>query len=59
MASLSKNIYINKLDDIVTKFNNIYQSTNKLKPLDVKQAHILILMNRIIRKILNLKLVIM
>ena len=26
MTSISKNVYIDKLDDIVNKYNNIYQS---------------------------------
>ena len=29
-------MYINKLDDIVNKYNNTYHSTIKMKPLDVK-----------------------
>ena len=35
---MSKNIYISKLDDIVTKFNNTYQSTIKVKPVDLKSS---------------------
>ena len=27
MTALSKNVYINKLDDIVNKYNNTYHST--------------------------------
>ena len=36
MTSVSKNIYINKLDYIVNKYNNTYHSTIRLKPADVK-----------------------
>ena len=36
MTSVSKNIYIDKLDDIVNKYNNKYQKTIKMKPVDVK-----------------------
>ena len=36
MTSISKNIYINKLDDIVNKYNNTYHSTIWKKPVDVK-----------------------
>ena len=36
MASISKNVYINKLDDIVNEYNNIYHRTIKMKPVDVK-----------------------
>ena len=32
MASMSKNLYINNLADIVNKCNNIYQSAIKMKP---------------------------
>ena len=35
-TSVSKNIYIDKLDDIVNKYNNKYQKTIKMKPVDVK-----------------------
>ena len=30
MTSVSKNVYIDKLDDIVNKYNNINQSTVKM-----------------------------
>ena len=36
MTSVSKNVYIDKLDDIVNKSNNIYHSTVKMKPINVK-----------------------
>ena len=36
MTSVSKNVYINKLDDIVNEYNNIYHKTIKMKPVDVK-----------------------
>ena len=36
MFSVSKNVYIDKLDDIVNKYNNTYHSTIKMKPVDVK-----------------------
>ena len=35
MTSTSKNVYIDKLNDIVNKYNNTYHSTIKTKPLDV------------------------
>ena len=31
MTSISKNVYIDKLDDIVNKYNNTYHSTIKIK----------------------------
>ena len=36
MTSISKDVYINKLGDIVNKYNNIYHRTIKMKPVDVK-----------------------
>ena len=36
MTSLSKNVRIDKLDDIVNEYNNTYHITNKMKPVDVK-----------------------
>ena len=38
MTSISTNVYIHKLDDIVNKYNNTYHSTNKMKPVDVKPS---------------------
>ena len=36
MTSISKNVYIDKLDDIVNKYNNTYHSTIKMKPVNGK-----------------------
>ena len=36
MTSISKNVYIDKLDDIANKYNNTYHSTINMKPVDVK-----------------------
>ena len=36
MTSISKNVYTDKLDDIVAKYNNTYHTTMKMKPIDVK-----------------------
>ena len=36
MTAISKNVYIDKLDDIVDEYNNIYHRTIKMKPIDVK-----------------------
>ena len=38
MTSIIKNIYIDKLDDIVNKYNNTSHSTIKMKPADVKSS---------------------
>ena len=36
MTSISKSVYIDKLDDIVNEYNNTYHITIKIKPADVK-----------------------
>ena len=36
MTSISKNVYIDKLDDIVKKYNNTYHTSIEVKPIDVK-----------------------
>ena len=36
MASVSKNVYIDKLDDVVGEYNNRYHGTIKMKPVDVE-----------------------
>ena len=36
MTSISKNVYLDKLDDIVDEYNNTYHTTIKMKPIDVK-----------------------
>ena len=36
MTSISKNVYIHKLDDTVNKYNNTHHRTIKMKPVDVK-----------------------
>ena len=38
MTSISKKVYIDKLADIVNKYNNTYYRTIKLKPVDVKSS---------------------
>ena len=36
MTSISKNVYIDKLNTIVNKYNNTYDTTIKMRPIDVK-----------------------
>ena len=36
MTSISKNVYIDKLDDIVNEYYNTYHRAIKMKPADVK-----------------------
>ena len=38
MTLISKNMYSDKLDDIVNKYNNTYHRTIKMKPVDVKSS---------------------
>ena len=37
MTLVPKNVYIDKLDDIVNEYNNTYHRTIKMKPVDVKE----------------------
>ena len=36
MTAISKNVYIDKLDDIVKEYNNKYHTSIKMEPVDVK-----------------------
>ena len=36
MTAISKNVYIDKLDDTVNEYNNTYHRTIKMNPVDVK-----------------------
>ena len=38
VTSVSENVYIDKLDAIVNKYNNVYHSTIKMKLADVKSS---------------------
>ena len=38
MTSVSKNVYTDKLDDIINTYNNTYYSTINMKPVDVKSS---------------------
>ena len=35
MTSISNNVYIDKLNNLVNKYNNTYHRTIKMKPVDV------------------------
>ena len=59
MTSISKNVYIDKLDGIVNEHNNTYHRTINMKPADVRVIHILTLKKKLMIKLLNLNLVIM
>ena len=57
MTSVSKNVDIDKLRDMINKYHIAYHSTIKMKPNDVRSNNILTLVKTILIKILNLKLV--
>ena len=38
MTSISKNVYIDNLDDVVGEYNNAYHRTIKMKPVDVEDS---------------------
>ena len=59
MSSISKTVFIYKLDDIVNKYNNTYHSTIKMKPSDVKSNTNIDSSQKINHKNLNLKLVVL
>ena len=40
-TTISRNVYIDKFDDILNEYNNVYHRTLKMKPIDIKDnAHI-------------------
>ena len=53
MTSVLKNVYIKKLDDIVSEYNNTYHRTIRMKPVDVTD-NAYILRKKLMTKILNL-----
>ena len=64
MTFVSKNVYIDKLDDKVNEYNNTYHRTIKLQPADVYTylylyifRHILIPVKNVMKNILNFKLI--
>ena len=59
MTSISKNVYIDKLDDIINEYNNTHQRTIKMKPVDVKDNTYINSSKEVNDKDPNLKLVIM
>ena len=56
---ISKDVYINKVDDIVKEYDDKYHTSIKMKPTDVKDIHTSNLKKKLMIKTLNLKLVIM
>ena len=59
LTSISKNVYIDKLADLVNEYNNTYHRTIKMKPVDVKSGtYVDFSIENNEKNILNLKLVI-
>ena len=52
MTSISKNVYIDKLDDAVHKCNNTYHITIRMKPIDVR-SNSCTLVNKLMMMILT------
>ena len=59
LTLISKNVNFDKLDDIMNKYSNTYQSTIKLNLLMQNQAHILTRVKKLMMKIVNQKLVVL
>ena len=59
MTSVSKNVYIDKLDVIVNEYRITYHRAIKMNHVDVKIIHILILKKKLMIEFLNLELAIM
>ena len=48
-------MHIDKLDDIVNNYNNVYDNRIKMKPVDVKSSTYIDSSKEIYDKVLNLK----
>ena len=59
ITSVSKNVYTDKLDNIVNKCNNTYHRTSKMKTADVKSSTHIDFNKENDENILNSKFVIM
>ena len=53
MTSVSKNVYIDKWDNIVDTYNNTYHNTIKMKPVDVKSNTYIDSCNRLRSKLVR------
>ena len=59
MTTISKNVYIDALNDIVNKYNNTVHRTIKIKPIDVTNDSYAEYSQDSNKKVLNLKLMTM
>ena len=55
MITVGKNVYFNVLDDIVDKYNIIYHRSIKMKPKDINDSVFVEYNEELIKKIINLK----
>ena len=46
MTSISKNVYIDKLDDIDNEYNSPYHRTIKMKPVEVNSSTCIYLLQK-------------
>ena len=49
--TIAKNVYTDKLDHIVKKYNNKYHKLLKMKPVDVKSNTYMTLVKKLMKKI--------
>ena len=59
MAAISKNVYVDVLNDIANKYNNTVHKTMNMKPFDVTDDYYAKYNEEFNKKILNLMLVTM
>ena len=59
MTAVSTNVYFDVLIDIIYKYNNIYHKTINMKPIELNLIFMLNTMLILMKKMLNIKLVIM
>ena len=57
MTLISRNVYVDKTDDIINEYNNTFHTTIKMKPIDVKDNTYIDFSKKLMIKILNFKLV--
>ena len=59
MTTISKNVYIDSLNDIVNKYNSTVHKTIKMEPIDVTNDSYVEYNEEFNKKVLNLKLMTM
>ena len=59
MTTISKNVYVDSLNDIVNRYNNTVYKTIKMKPIDVTSDSYVEYNEILTKKVVNLKLMTM